>query len=126
MKALRVELTGTLAYWTVVDDNWVPVALADAYLRHLRLGADRAEGTTRAYAGDLACYLGWCEVSGRDLLSGAAALGMFVVMLRTTPVTRAGWGRAGSGARAGSTTSWPRCASSTSTPWLTGRSTPRC
>ena len=98
MKALRVELTGTLAYWTVVDDDWVPVALADAYLRHLRLGADRAEGTTRAYAGDLACYLGWCEVSGRDLLSGAAALGMFVVMLKTTPVARAGSGRAGSGA----------------------------
>ena len=93
MRALRVELTGTLAYWTVVDDDWVPVALADAYLRHLRLGADRAEGTTRAYAGDLACYLGWCEVSGRDLLSGAAALGMFVVMLKTTPVARAGSGQ---------------------------------
>lgn len=93
MKALRVELTDTLAYWTVVDDNWVPVALADAYLRHLRLGADRAEGTTRTYAGDLACYLGWCEASGRDLLSGASALGMFVVMLRTTPVARAGSGQ---------------------------------
>lgn len=93
MKALRVELTDTLAYWTVVDDNWVPVALADAYLRHLRLGADRAEGTTRTYAGDLACYLGWCEASGRDLLCGASALGMFVVMLRTTPVARAGSGQ---------------------------------
>lgn len=93
MKALRVELTDTLAYWTVVDDNWVPVALADAYLRHLRLGADRAEGTTRTYAGDLACYLGWCEASGRNLLSGASALGMFVVMLRTTPVARAGSGQ---------------------------------
>jgi integrase/recombinase XerD len=93
VKALRVELTDTLAYWTVVDDNWVPVALADAYLRHLRLGADRAEGTTRTYAGDLACYLGWCEASGRDLLSGASALGMFVVMLRTTPVARAGFGQ---------------------------------
>ena len=90
---MRVELTDTLAYWTVVDDNWVPVALADAYLRHLRLGADRAEGTTRTYAGDLACYLGWCEASGRDLLSGASALGMFVVMLRTTPVARAGSGQ---------------------------------
>jgi site-specific recombinase XerD len=93
VKALRVELTDTLAYWTVVDDDWVPVALADAYLRHLRLGADRAEGTTRTYAGDLACYLGWCEASGRDLLSGAAALGMFVVMLKTTPVARAGSGQ---------------------------------
>jgi len=93
VKALRVELTDTLAYWTVVDDDWVPVALADAYLRHLRLGADRAEGTTRTYAGDLACYLGWCQASGRDLLSGAAALGMFVVMLKTTPVARAGSGQ---------------------------------
>jgi integrase/recombinase XerD len=93
VKALRVELTDTLAYWTVVDDDWVPVTLADAYLRHLRLGADRAEGTTRTYASDLACYLEWCEASGRDLLSGAAALGMFVVMLRTTPVTRAGSGQ---------------------------------
>ena len=90
---MRVELTDTLAYWTVVDDSWVPVALADAYLRHLRLGADRAEGTTRTYAGDLACYLGWCEASGRDLLSGASALGMFVVMLKTTPVARAGSGQ---------------------------------
>jgi hypothetical protein len=42
VRALRVELTGTLAYWTVVDDAWVPVPAADAYLRHLRLGADRA------------------------------------------------------------------------------------
>lgn len=93
VKALRVELTDTLAYWTVVDDGWVPVPFADAYLRHLRLGADRAEGTTRAYAGDLACYLGWCQASGRDLLAGAKALGMFVAMLKTTPVARAGSGQ---------------------------------
>lgn len=93
MKSLRVELTDTLAYWTVVDDDWVPVPVADAYLRHLRLGADRAEGTTRTYAGDLACYLGWCEASGRDLVAGAKALSMFVAMLRTTPVTRAGSGQ---------------------------------
>ena len=126
MKALRVELTDTLAYWTVVDDNWVPVALADAYLRHLRLGADRAEGTTRTYAGDLACYLGWCEASGRDLLAGATALGMFVVMLKTTPVAGPAPGRAGSAAPAGSTTCSPRCASSTSMRWLTARWRPRC
>src|SRR5680860_1366698 len=93
VKSLRVELTDTLAYWTVVDDDWVPVPVADAYLRHLRLGADRAEGTTRTYAGDLACYLGWCEASGRDLVAGAKALSMFVAMLRTTPVTRAGSGQ---------------------------------
>ncbi|MGH9654433.1 MAG: tyrosine-type recombinase/integrase, partial [Bryobacteraceae bacterium] len=90
MQALRVALTETLAYWTVVGDDWRPVSAADAYLRHLRLGADRAEGTTRSYAGDLACYLTWCEQTGRDLLSGANALAMFVAMLKTTPVTRDG------------------------------------
>jgi integrase/recombinase XerD len=93
MKALRVELTDTLAYWTVVDEDWMPVPAADRYLRHLRLGADRAEGTTRTYAGDLACYLGWCEATGRDLAAAAKALSMFVAMLRTTPVGRAGSGQ---------------------------------
>src|SRR2546430_13131668 len=68
MQALRVVLTETLAYWTVVGDDWRPVPVADAYLRHLRLGADRAEGTTRTYAGDIACYLSWCQRSGRDLI----------------------------------------------------------
>jgi len=93
VRALRVELTGTLAYWTVVDEAWVPVPAADAYLRHLRLGADRAEGTTRVYAGDLALFLGWCATGGRDLLSGARDLHLFVGMLRTTPVQRVGSGR---------------------------------
>lgn len=93
MQALRVSLTDTLAYWTVVDGNWCPVEPADAYLRHLRLGADRAEGTTRAYAGDLACFLAWCEDSGRDLVAAARDLSLFTAMLKTTPVTRAGSGR---------------------------------
>ncbi|MGH9107015.1 MAG: tyrosine-type recombinase/integrase [Acidimicrobiales bacterium] len=92
MKALRVALTETLAYWTVVDEAWRPVELADSYLRHLRLGADRAEGTTRAYAGDLACFLGWCQGSGRDLAAGARDLWLFVATLKTTAVTRAGSG----------------------------------
>jgi len=91
--ALRVELTETLAYWTVVDEEWRPVASADSFLRHLRLAADRAEGTTRTYAGDLACYLRWCRDSGRDLPAGARELWMFVAMLKTTPVDRAGAGR---------------------------------
>ena len=93
MRAQRVALTDTLAYWTVVDDEWRPVPAADAFLRHLRLGADRAEGTTRVYAGDLACFLSWCERSGRDVAAGARGLAMFVVMLKTTPVERAGAGQ---------------------------------
>jgi integrase/recombinase XerD len=93
MQALRVTLTETLGYWTVVGEDWRPVEPADSYLRHLRLGADRAEGTTRAYAGDLACFFGWCQDSGRDLAAGARDLSLFVAMLKTTPVTRAGSGR---------------------------------
>ena len=81
MRALRVPLTETLAYWTVVDENWRPVEPVDSYLRHLRLGADRAEGTTRAYAGDLACFLAWCQDSGRDLVAGARDLSLFTAML---------------------------------------------
>jgi integrase/recombinase XerD len=93
VQALRVALSETLAYWTVVDDDWRPVEVADAYLRHVRLGADRTEGTTRAYAGDLACFLAWCQESGRDLVAGARDLSLFVAMLKTTPVARAGSGR---------------------------------
>lgn len=93
MRALRVELTATLAYWTVVDDEWQPVPVADTYLRHLRLGADRAEGTTRVYAGDLALFLAWCHSGGRDLPEAARSLSLFVAMLRTAPVERAGAGR---------------------------------
>ena len=93
MQALRVPLTETLAYWTVVGEDWRPVEPADSCLRHLRLGADRAEGTTRAYAGDLACFLAWCQDSGRDLVAGARDLSLFAAMLRTAPVTRAGSGR---------------------------------
>lgn len=93
MRALRIELTAALAYWTVVDDGWEPVPTADAFLRYLRLGQDRAEGTTKAYAGDLALFLGWCETTGRDLAGGAGAQSSFVGMLKITPVVRAGSGQ---------------------------------
>jgi hypothetical protein len=83
VQALRVALTDTLAYWTVVDDDWRPHPAADAYLRHLRLGADRAEGTTRSYTSDLACYLSWCECSGRDLLAGVGATAVVETMWRS-------------------------------------------
>jgi integrase/recombinase XerD len=93
VRTLRVALTDTLGYWTVVDDDWRLVPVADAFLRHLRLGADRAEGTTRVYAGDLACYLSWCERNGRELFAGAKALSLFVTMLKTPPVERSGAGQ---------------------------------
>lgn len=92
MRALRVVVTDALAYWSVVDDDWCPVPAADSFLRHLRIGADRAEGTTRSYAGDLALFFGWCEKTGRDLGEGLRAMGSFVGWLRTTPVERQGAG----------------------------------
>src|SRR5665647_1723520 len=45
VKSLRVELTDTLAYWTVVDDDWVPVPVpiqeAEALLGVCRCWRDR-------------------------------------------------------------------------------------
>jgi len=46
MQCLRVPVAAGLAYWTVVDENYLPVAEVDAFLRHARLGRVRAEGTT--------------------------------------------------------------------------------
>lgn len=54
---------------------------------------DRAPGTTKAYAEDLALFLGWCERSGRSLAAAPADLALFVLELPTTPVTRAGSGQ---------------------------------
>src|SRR5206468_1060959 len=64
----------------------------DGFLSYLRLGRDRAEGTTKKYAENLAMYAGWLEVSGRDLVAGARELHGFVLWLRTSVVERAGSG----------------------------------
>jgi site-specific recombinase XerD len=77
----------------VVDDGYVKVAVADAFLFDLRFGRDRAESTTRVYAGELAQFLGWCGRTGRSLEDGAEQLSRFVLMLRTTPTLRPGAGQ---------------------------------
>jgi site-specific recombinase XerD len=77
----------------VVDDEYVKVAVADAFLFDLRFGADRAESTTRVYAGELAQFLGWCGRTGRSLEDGASQLSRFVLLLRTTPTVRSGAGQ---------------------------------
>ena len=93
MKALRVPVANELAYWTVIDDGLERVLSADHYLQHLRFGRGRAEGTTKSYAEDLSLFLGWCDVTGRDLERGAADLALFVAVLRTTAVSRRGSGQ---------------------------------
>lgn len=92
-RAFRVCLPDGRAYWTVVDDDYVKVPVADRFLFDLRFGADRAESTTRVYAGELASFLGWCNRHGRSLEDGATHLSRFVLFLRTTPTTRPGSGQ---------------------------------
>lgn len=89
---LRVVVPGGLAYWSVVDERYELVEVADSFLRDLRFGADRAESTTRLYASELALFLGWAQSSGRDLERAARELSGFVLVLRTTPVARRGRG----------------------------------
>jgi hypothetical protein len=92
LRSLRVVLPSGEAYWTVVDEEYRVVAAADAFLRDLRFGADRTESTTKLYAGELALFLGWAAGSGRELERAARELSRFVLLLRTTPITRRGRG----------------------------------
>lgn len=76
-----VKLPSGARYWTVVDDDLLVFADADAYLRHLRFGRDAAELTTKSYAGALALFLGWCGRTGRHWHVGVEHLGLFMTWL---------------------------------------------
>ena len=92
-RSFRVALPGGRAYWTVVDDDYAKVAVADEFLFELRFGRDRAESTSRVYAGELAAFLSWCGRGGRSLEDGARHLSRFVLLLRTTSTARPGAGQ---------------------------------
>jgi site-specific recombinase XerD len=92
LRSLRVVLPSGEAYWTVVDETYRVVKAADEFLRDLRFGADRAESTTKLYAGELALFLDWAAGSGRDLERAARELSRFVLLLRAAPITRRGRG----------------------------------
>jgi integrase len=85
MRAFRVVLPSGVRYWTVVDDELAVVPVADAYLRHVRLGRDGAELTTKSYAGAIALFLRWCLRTGRHWHTGVEQLGLFMTWLRQTP-----------------------------------------
>jgi site-specific recombinase XerD len=72
-------------YWTVLNDELEVMPVADRYLRELRFGRDRAESTTKSYAGGVALFLRWCLKTGRDWVDAAADLGLFMVWLKYTP-----------------------------------------
>lgn len=92
-RSFRVALPDGRAYWTVVDDDYLKLVVADEFLFDLRFGRDRAESTTRVYAGELAQFAGWCRRSGRSLEDGARHLSRFVLFMRTTPTARRGAGQ---------------------------------
>jgi hypothetical protein len=58
VRAFLVRLPSSVRYWTVVDDGYRVVRVADEYLQHLRLGQDAAESTTKAASSN-----GICQVS---------------------------------------------------------------
>jgi integrase/recombinase XerD len=85
MRAFPIKLPSCERYWTVVDEDYRVVGVADAYLRHLRLGRDAAESTTKAYAEALALFLRWCGLTSRDWRTAAERLGGFITWLKYTP-----------------------------------------
>ncbi|MGW6866692.1 hypothetical protein ACWGHI_20740 [Streptomyces sp. NPDC054912] len=74
-----------MRYWTVVDDGYEVVFIADQWLRFLRFGRSRSELTTKAYAGGIALYLRWCRSTGREWSVAARDLGLVMVWLKYTP-----------------------------------------
>jgi integrase/recombinase XerD len=82
VRAFPVRLPSGARYWTVLDENLAVVEEADAFLRHVRLGRDGSELTTRSYAGGVALFLRWCARTGRHWHAGVEQLGLFITWLR--------------------------------------------
>lgn len=85
MRAFPVVMPFGVRYWTVLDEELEVVDAADVFLRHVRLGRDGAELTTRAYAGGIALFLRWCARTGRDWRCAAEDMGLFILWLRHVP-----------------------------------------
>ena len=81
MRAFPVRLPSGQRYWTVLDEDLRPVAVADGFLRHQRFGRDGAESTTKAYAHAIALFLRWCACSGRSWEAGVEQLSLFMTWL---------------------------------------------
>ena len=85
MQAFRVRMPSGAAYWTVVDGDLQVVKEADRFLMGLRLGRDRAESTTKSYAGGIALFLRWSAATGRDWRTAARDLSSFILWLKWQP-----------------------------------------
>lgn len=86
MRAFVVKMPSGSRYWTVLDERMDAVAVADKFLRELRFGRDRAESTTKTYAGAVALYLRWCSRTDRDWTTAASEIGLFMTWLKYTPI----------------------------------------
>jgi len=82
-------------YWTVLDEDLRPVAVADGFLRHQRFGRDGAESTTKAYAHAIALFLRWCACSGRSWQAGVEQLSLFITWLAHAGPATSGAGAGG-------------------------------
>jgi len=85
MRAFAVKMPSGSRYWTVLDERWEPVPVADRFLRELRFGRDRAESTTEAYARSVALFLRWCGQTGRDWTTAVGEMGLFITWLTYAP-----------------------------------------
>lgn len=80
IKAFEVSLSGA-TYWTVLDEQYLPVRAADEYLQHIAFGKGGALHTQAQYARQLAHYFRWVALAGRrwdepDMTSFHAWLGL--------------------------------------------------
>lgn len=87
-RAFPVVMPSGQTYWTVLDNDLEVVPVADRWLRNLRFGRDRAELTTKSYAGGVALYLRWCQSTHREWTAAGRDLGLFMVWLKYTPAPR--------------------------------------
>ncbi|MGI8312959.1 site-specific integrase [Saccharopolyspora hattusasensis] len=85
MRVFPVQMPSGGRYWTVLDEELEVMPVADRFLRELRFGRDRAESTTKAYAGGVALFARWCAKTGRDWRTAAADMGLFMTWLKYTP-----------------------------------------
>lgn len=83
MRVQRVVMPVTGAEsWTVVDDDWLPVAAVERYLAHLA-GIERSPNTVKAYAHGLRLWFEFLELRGLGWDStGVEDVSRFVAWLR--------------------------------------------
>jgi integrase/recombinase XerD len=93
-ETVRVEVAPGHAYWSVLSGPGLTVVEPiDSFLRHLRFGKRRAEGTTKTYAGHLKRFEQWRLSHGATWEDAARDLASYIISLRINPRTTPGRGQ---------------------------------